>query len=57
MKTSTWAVLIAGLFSSFAVFANPPPFVSNVPEPETYAMLLLGLGVLGFIAKRNKKKY
>jgi len=29
---------------------NPNP----VPEPETYAMLLSGLGVLGFIARRRR---
>jgi len=26
-----------------------------VPEPETYAMLLAGLGLLGFIARRSKQ--
>jgi predicted extracellular nuclease len=35
-------------FTSFA----PAP----VPEPETYAMLLAGLGVLGFAARRRKKQ-
>lgn len=29
-------------------------FTSAVPEPETYAMLLLGLGLLGFVANRKK---
>jgi len=28
---------------------------SPVPEPETYAMMLLGLGMLGFTAKRKSK--
>lgn len=28
--------------------------VSAVPEPETYAMLLAGLGVPGFVGKRRK---
>ncbi len=28
--------------------------VSAVPEPETYAMLLAGLGLLGFAARRRK---
>jgi hypothetical protein len=28
--------------------------VTPVPEPETYAMLLAGLGVMGFIARRRK---
>lgn len=27
-----------------------------VPEPETYAMLLAGLGLLGFVARRGKQK-
>ena len=31
-----------------AVISNP------IPEPETYAMLLAGLGLLGFIARRRK---
>jgi hypothetical protein len=30
--------------------------VAAVPEPETYAMLLAGLGVLGAAAKRRKSK-
>jgi len=30
--------------------------VSAVPEPETYAMLLAGLGLLGFLARRRKLK-
>jgi choice-of-anchor C domain-containing protein len=28
--------------------------VSAVPEPETYAMLLSGLGIIGFIGRRRK---
>lgn len=28
--------------------------ISPVPEPETYAMLLAGLGLMGFMARRNK---
>lgn len=27
-----------------------------IPEPETYAMLLAGLGLLGFVARRRKQK-
>jgi len=27
-----------------------------VPEPESYAMLLAGLGLLGFVARRRKKR-
>ena len=30
--------------------------VTAVPEPETYAMMLAGLGLLGFAARRRKAK-
>ena len=30
--------------------------IGVVPEPETYAMLLSGLGLLGFVTRRNRQK-
>lgn len=30
--------------------------VSPVPEPETYGMMLMGLGLMGFVARRRKNK-
>jgi len=30
--------------------------LSPIPEPETYAMLLAGLGLMGFIARRRKTR-
>ena len=33
-----------------------PSSVMPIPEPETYAMLLVGLGMLGFAARRRKQK-
>jgi hypothetical protein len=29
---------------------------SPVPEPETYAMLMAGLGLMGFVARRRKRQ-
>lgn len=29
--------------------------VTPVPEPDTYAMLLSGLGLMGFVARRRTK--
>lgn len=32
------------------------PITLAVPEPETYAMMLAGLGLMGFVAKRRKER-
>ncbi|MEO7938433.1 MAG: lamin tail domain-containing protein [Burkholderiaceae bacterium] len=34
---------------------NPGQFIAAVPEPETYAMLLAGLGLIGAIARRRAR--
>jgi len=31
-------------------------YTQAIPEPETYAMMLAGLGMLGFVARRRKQK-
>lgn len=44
-----YAVHLSGVDSAVNITPNSP-----VPEPETYAMLLAGLGLLGFTARRRK---
>lgn len=39
-------------FDDFVVGINIAP----IPEPETYAMLLAGLGLMGFVARRRKQR-
>jgi hypothetical protein len=38
----------------YRLTANELLTVAAVPEPETYAMLLIGLGAIGFVAKRRQ---
>jgi hypothetical protein len=48
---------VAGVHGSSVAFNAGTPgvwTVTSVPEPETYAMLIAGLGVLGFVARRKK---
>lgn len=45
-----WQVDIAGSSQNLGVFSAVTP----VPEPKTYAMLLAGLGLMGFVAVRRR---
>lgn len=38
-----------------ASFGGAVSLAAPVPEPETYGMMLAGLGVLGFLARRRKQ--
>jgi hypothetical protein len=42
--------------NAFVSFSNQDGLVSVVPEPESYAMMLAGLGLMATIARRRKNK-
>ena len=44
----SWTVPVGETWHGFQVGVNA------IPEPETYALMLAGLGAVGFIARRRK---
>jgi len=46
-----------GLLNGIADNAQGFAPITAVPEPETYAMMLAGLGLLGFVGKRRKSNF
>ncbi len=51
--THTWT----NVSDSFDTVSGSVNFtVAAIPEPETYAMMLAGLGLMGFMARRRKQK-
>ena len=66
--SASWAYLLGGVLQGTGAFAptatlfSDEPFTrasfmvsAPVPEPETWAMLLAGLGMLGFMSRRRLK--
>ena len=57
----TYAFEVTGTISGLAA-GQPASYVGNlqtvaaVPEPETYALLIAGLGMVGFMGKRRQKQ-
>jgi len=45
---------ISGNYNSLGIMISGVPSAAAVPEPDSYAMLLLGFGLLGFIVHRRK---
>ncbi|NGZ84501.1 PEP-CTERM sorting domain-containing protein [Duganella sp. SAP-35] len=49
-------IVVNGLVTTEQGGAYAVALVSGVPEPETYAMLLGGLGLMGVVARRRKSR-
>jgi MYXO-CTERM domain-containing protein len=55
--SSSWSSWITPQKMQFQVsFRDAPPTISPIPEHETYAMMLAGLGLLGLAARRRRQK-
>ncbi|MBK7423004.1 MAG: type VI secretion system tube protein Hcp [Propionivibrio sp.] len=46
---------VSALAGIYALGLIGPESVASVPEPETYAMLMAGLGLMGLIARRRQR--
>jgi hypothetical protein len=56
LAAGNYYVLVSGnLVSDTAASFGGAVMLAPVPEPETYGMMLAGLGVLGFLARRRKQ--
>jgi hypothetical protein len=55
LAAGDYYVLVSGnLVSDTSASFGGAVMLAPVPEPETYGMMLAGLGVLGFLARRRK---
>jgi hypothetical protein len=56
LAAGDYYVLVSGnLVSDTSASFGGAVMLAPVPEPETYGMMLAGLGVLGFLARRRKQ--
>jgi hypothetical protein len=48
---------LVGLYANLSDATGGPEtfFVASIPEPQTYALMLAGLGVVGFMAARRRR--
>jgi hypothetical protein len=62
LPSGTWSVFVNGTSGqyqggvSYSLPATSVPVAAPVPEPESYAMMLAGLGALGMLGRRRKAK-
>jgi hypothetical protein len=61
--TSTWSLDAGSYYYAVSGLSKPGNYsltstaVAAVPEPETYALLGAGLGIVGFVASRRRREY
>jgi hypothetical protein len=53
LTSGDYTLVFAGFSTGKGTFGGNV-YATPVPEPETYAMMLAGLGALGFLARRRK---
>ena len=54
--TSPFVLNLAGIANNAKAIYSGELTVAAVPEPSTYGMLLGGLGIMGFLARRKSKQ-
>jgi len=52
---SSWSTAAYGTVGTMSGYPLSQTITAAVPEPETYAMLMAGLGLMGIIARRRRK--
>ena len=55
-ETTTLTFTSIGTLFTFPHIDNVSVDISSVPEPGTYALMLTGLGIMGFFARRKKRQ-
>lgn len=54
--SSDESFVVFEMANSYILATGTPDGVPPIPEPETYALMLLGLGVVGFVARRRQRR-
>ncbi|MDQ2780905.1 MAG: FxDxF family PEP-CTERM protein [Pseudomonadota bacterium] len=56
LAPGSYSLTLLGLNSSSPASYGGNVSISAVPEPETYALMLAGVGVIGFVATRRRRR-